>query len=297
MSKPTQTILITGATAGIGRHAALYLASPGHRVIATGRKEHALEELALEGHRMGVTIDTLVLDVTDETSIRQAKADVAELTNGRGLDVLINNAGYGLAAPAAEATDADLRHQFDTNVFGLMAVTRAFLPDMIQRGRGRVLNVSSVGGRITFPMMGPYHASKYAVEALSDALRLELRPFGVDVVLIEPGPIQTNFIDRMNQAASPYRESSLYAPIFERADLIEARTMAMSPGPEVISRAIERAVTARRPRARYVAPFASRFMLGLLSWLPTPMRDGLMRAVFGINKKQLAARPQLAAAA
>jgi short-subunit dehydrogenase len=291
-----QTILITGAAAGIGRHAALYLAKKGHRVIASGRKASALAVLAVDAAKEGLSIEVVELDVTRRKSIAAAKARVDELTEGRGVDVLINNAGYGLAAPLAEATDADLRAQFDTNVFGLMAVTRAFLPAMLARGRGRILNVSSVGGRVTFPLMGAYHASKYAVEAMSDALRYELAPFGIDVVVIEPGPIQTGFVERMNQALSPYRhEGSMYAAIFDRAERVEHKTMAMAPGPMPVSRAIHRAVTARRPRARYVAPGHNLISLALLALMPTRLRDAIFRAVFGLSRRHLVPVRELAA--
>ncbi len=288
MSKQ-KTILITGATAGIGRHAALHLVARGHHVIATGRREDALAELRAEAAEIGAgTLDTMSLDVTDQSSIDAAKASVTKLLGGRGLDALVNNAGYGQGAPLVEATDADLRKQFDTNVFGLMAVTRAFVSEMIERGSGRVINVSSIGGRITFPMMGVYHASKYAVEALSDALRMELEPFGVGVSIIEPGPIQTNFVARLNEEAAAYKRASMYAPVFEKADQVEAQAMAMAPGPEVISRAIEKAVTARRPRARYVAPLSAHLTLKALQPLPLRVRDWVMRTMFGLSKKRLA---------
>ncbi|HZO13890.1 MAG TPA: SDR family oxidoreductase [Polyangiaceae bacterium] len=287
MSK--QVVLITGATAGIGRHVALHLAARGHRVIATGRRASALVALEREARERGTTIETAVLDVTDEASIEAARVEIERLTDGHGLDVLVNNAGYGLAAPVVEATDADLRAQFDTNVFGLMAVTRAFAPSMMARGRGRILNVSSIGGRVTFPMMGVYHASKYALEALSDALRMELAPFGLDVVLIEPGPIKSEFTERMNQSADPYKNGdSLYQPIFARAEEIERRTMAMATGPEPIARAIAHAIESRRPRARYVAPRSSRFMLAFLRALPTRLADAIKRRVFGLDRARLA---------
>ncbi len=293
-----QIIFITGATAGIGRAAAFFLAERGHRVIASGRKREALDAMQAEAEAAGLSLDTVALDVTDDASIAAAKARADALTGGRGIDVLINNAGYGLGAPVIEATDEDLRKQFDTNVFGLMAVTRAFVPDMIARGHGRVINVSSVGGRITFPMMGVYHASKYALEALSDALRMELQPFGVHVSIIEPGPIQTQFVATLNDQASPYKQpGSRYAPVFERAEVVEARTMAMAPGPLTVAKAIHRAATSRRPRARYVAPGHNLLTLALLKMIPVRWRDALMRAVFGLTSRRLRAantEPQLA---
>src|ERR1700733_9145953 len=168
-------ILITGATAGIGRHAALHLAHAGHRVIATGRRKDALAALAKEAK--GTKLETMELDVTVASSIEAAKAEVDKRTDGYGLDVLVNNAGYGLMGPLEEISDADLRAQYDTNVFGLVAMTRAFLPQMRLRGSGRIVNVSSMGGRMTFPFMGAYNSTKYAIESMSDALRMELAPF------------------------------------------------------------------------------------------------------------------------
>ena len=186
-----RTVLVTGATAGIGRHVALDLASRGHRVFATGRNAQALASLAAEATSRGLELSAVVLDVTSAQSIADAAAAVRAQTGGHGVDILVNNAGYGQGGPLLELSDATLRDQFDTNVFGLMAVTRAFVPEMLARGRGWILNVSSVGGRVTFPFFGAYHASKYALEALSDALRAELRGFGVHVAIIEPGPIES----------------------------------------------------------------------------------------------------------
>ena len=193
-------------------------------------------------------------------------------------------------------TDAeDLRRQFDTNVFGLMAVTRAFLPAMRQRGSGRIINVSSVGGRVTFPFMGAYTATKYAVESLSDALRNEVAAFGVDVVLIEPGVIRTEFTDRAMDTLAKYRSpDSPYAAVMDRADRLRAQSDAQAVGPECITAAIEHAATARRPRTRYVAPFRAKIMLALAALLPTRWLDGIMRAMTGLGRRRLVP-PQLAA--
>lgn len=286
----TKTILITGATAGIGRHAALYLAERGHHVIATGRRQAALDELVAEAQSLAGRLDAVKLDVTDAASIVVAKTAVDKLLGDRGLDVLVNNAGYAQGAPLAEVTDADLRKQFETNVFGLMSVTRTFLGDMIARRRGRVVNISSIGGLMTFPMMGAYHASKYALEALSDALRMELAPFGIHVSIIEPGPIRTNFVARLNEEAESYKQASLYAPVFEKADAIEERTMAMAPGPLVISHAIHKAVTSRRPKARYIAPFMGHVMYRVLQLVPVRIRDWMMRSMFGLTHPRFADR-------
>lgn len=290
-----KTVLITGATTGIGKHAALYLAERGFHVIASGRKADLLAGLALDAAARGWKIDTLRLDVTDAASIAEATRKALELTGGRGIDALVNNAGYGQPGPLEEVSDADLRRQFETNVFGLMAMTRAFLPQL-KANRGRLVNVSSVGGRVTFPMFGAYHASKYAVEALSDALRNELAPFGVGVAIVEPGPIKTEFGDRavasvrtLADAASPY------APIYARVDEIKAFTDKQEASPVVVSRAIEKAITSRRPRPRYVVPFTSQLMVLFARILPASWLDLLVRQIGGLTPRglKLAERPAL----
>lgn len=282
----SQTVLITGATAGIGRHAALHLASRGHRVIASGRRADALATLADEAKAQGFAIETLVLDVTDPASVAHATAVVDALTEGRGLDALVNNAGYGQFGALEELSDADVRRQFETNVFGLLSVTRAFMAAMRERGAGRIINVSSVGGRVTFPLAGAYHATKYAVEALSDTLRLELRGFGVGVSIIEPGPIRSEFAERAIASANNYRDaSSPYAAMLGRGDEIMALGDRYAKGPLVISKAIAHAIESRFPRRRYVAPISSRLLLAFLTFLPTFVSDWLIaRVAFGVKR-------------
>jgi short-subunit dehydrogenase len=280
------TILVTGATAGIGRHLALHLAEKGHRVIATGRKEAALAELKKDAK--GTRLETVVLDVTSADSIAAAKARVDEITGGEGLDALVNNAGYGLVGPLSEISDEDLRAQFDTNVFGLMAVTRAFLPQMRERGAGRIVNVGSMGGRITFPFMGAYHATKYALEAMSDALRNELAPFGISVSLIEPGVIKTEFNNRAMGELSKYDvPGSPYAAVFSHADKMRAQFESTGVGPEVTSEAIEHAIVARRPRPRYVVPFRVNFVLAFFRIFPTRWMDAILRGLSGLTRSRL----------
>jgi len=282
MSKQTKTILVTGATAGIGRHAALHLAARGHHVIATGRRPDALAALGAEASAAGSRLDTLVLDVTDQASIDAAVRAADTLTSGHGVDVLVNNAGYGQLGPLELISDADVRKQFETNVFGLLATTRAFLPSMRRRGAGRIVNVSSVGGRVTFPLGGAYHASKYAVEAMSDALRRELATFGIDVVVVEPGPIATEFSDRALQHAAPYVDpASPYAPLVARAQQLMSHSERFSAPAKVISEVLTRAIESRRPHTRYVAPFSSRVMLAVLSALPARVTDALLLRATG----------------
>ncbi len=302
MSNTSKTVLITGATAGIGRMTALHLVRLGHHVIATGRKPAELAKLKVEadaelaataienarkaGKRRTGSLATLLLDVTSPASIEAAVRDADALTHGRGIDVLVNNAGFGALGPTSEIGDAEMRRQYETNVFGLMNVTRAFLPRMIERRAGRVINVSSVGGRITLPYFGVYNSTKYAVESLSDALRYELRPFGIDVALIEPGVIRTNFeatavgnLDRF--AGTPYMKAlGKYEQISKRADRFAS-------DPIVIAKAIARAVAARRPAARYVAPLSTNFVILFARLFPTRVWDWAMRQVAFLNAHTL----------
>lgn len=295
-----KTIFITGATAGIGRHVALEFARQGYRVFAAGRREAALAELVAAATALGKgTLEAIRLDVTDEPEVVAVAAEVLRRTGGRGIDVLVNNAGYGQMGPLEEVSDADLRRQYDTNVFGLMSVTRAFLPQLRARGRAdlaRIINVSSVGGRQTFPLMGAYNSTKYAVESLSDALRRELALFGVAVSIVEPGPIRTEFNDTAMATVDRARLStSDYASVVAKADRVRARLEKQAAGAEVVTRAIVHAATARRPRVRYVVPFGSALMLAILSVLPTRVVDVLLRAMSGFTRKNLLASPPVAA--
>lgn len=282
----SQTILITGATAGIGRATALHLAKRGFHVIATGRRQAELDRLVTEAGP-SLRITPLALDVTSADSISAAVAAVDVLTNGAGIDGLVNNAGFGVMGPLSELSDADLRRQYDTNVFGLMAVTRAFLPAMRQRGSGRIVNVSSIGGRVTFPFMGAYNSTKYALESLSDALRYELAPFGISVSLIEPGVIRTEFAETAMSPVSRFG-SSVYGPAIAKADVLRSRMEATAVGPEVVARAIHTALTKRRPAARYVAPRFGHLLLAMLAVTPTCVADALFRRMSFLSRRELA---------
>jgi len=272
----SKIVLITGATAGIGRTTALHLAKLGHHVIASGRKAAELTKLETEAKGQGGKLDVITLDVTSGASIAAAALAVGKLTGGRGPDVLINNAGFGVFGPTSEISDADMRRQYETNVFGLMNVIRAFLPRMRERRAGRIINVSSVAGRLTMPYFGVYNSTKYALESLSDALRYELRPFGIDVVLIEPGVIRTNFETTAVSglegfAAGPYgRSLAKYGEMSKLADRIASN-------PIVVAQAIARAVGARRAAARYVAPRRTSLAIWMSAILPTAVWDWAMR--------------------
>jgi len=282
--KNPKIVLITGATAGIGRTTALHLAKEGHHVIATGRKAAELDKLLSEA--AGLKLDTLILDVTSAKSIETAVQDVARLTDGHGLDVLVNNAGFGVLGPSSEISDSEMRRQYETNVFGLMNVTRAFLPRMLDRRAGRIINVSSVGGRITLPYFGVYNSTKYAVESLSDALRYELRPFGIDVALIEPGVIRTNF-EATAISNLPSVSTGAYAKALGKYEQMSKMADRFASNPIVIARAISRAVRARRASARYVAPRSTNFILVFRALMPTFVWDWAMRKVGFLSPRTL----------
>jgi NAD(P)-dependent dehydrogenase (short-subunit alcohol dehydrogenase family) len=161
--KASRIVLVTGATSGIGRATALHLAREGHRVFAVGRRREALDSLKAEA--AGLALECMVMDVTRADSIAVTKEAIERATDGHGIDVLVNNAGYGVGGPVEEVSDQAFRAQYETNVFGLMAVTRAFLPKMRARRWGRIINISSVGGRLTLPMLGVYNSTKYAMVA------------------------------------------------------------------------------------------------------------------------------------
>jgi NAD(P)-dependent dehydrogenase (short-subunit alcohol dehydrogenase family) len=280
----SKIILVTGATSGIGRMTALHLAKQGHHVIASGRK--AGELLKLKTDAAGLKLDTLVLDVTSKESIHAAVTEVDQLTDKHGLDVLINNAGFGILGPTTEISDSEMRRQYETNVFGLMNVTRAFVPKMRERSAGRIINVSSVGGRITLPFFGVYNSTKYAVESLSDALRFELRPFGIDVVLIEPGVIRTNFESTAVSGMDAYKDTA-YGPAMSKYEAMSKMADKFASNPIVIAKAISRAVKARRPWARYVAPRSTNFVIWFAQYAPTAVWDWAMRKVGFLSKKHL----------
>ncbi len=275
-------VLITGATAGIGRVAALHLAGHGLEVYASGRRADALRDLEEES---GGRVTGVAFDVTDETSIAAARKQIEAASGGHGLDVLVNNAGYGQGGPLEQLSDAELRAQYDTNVFGLMAVTRAFLPGMRERGAGRVVNVGSVAGSIALPFLGAYASTKHALQGLSDALRRELRPHGIFVSVIRPGAIRTGFgegeaegLEHHAGEGSPYRRQIHAFRAWHR------QLHPKAPEPITVARAIHHAATAPRPRAYYVVPASNYGVVWLQKLLPTRVVDAVIERVTGLDK-------------
>jgi NAD(P)-dependent dehydrogenase (short-subunit alcohol dehydrogenase family) len=259
MADVSKAVLITGCSSGIGRATAERLAAAGWTVYATARKVEAIEDLGEMGCKL------LALDVCDETSMQQAVAAVEQAEGAVG--ALVNNAGYSQSG-AVEGVPMELvRRQFETNVFGLVRMCQLVLPGMRRQRHGRIVNVSSMGGRLTFPGGGFYHATKHAVEAVSDALRFEVRAFGVDVVVIEPGLIKTRFgetaagaIEAADSGSETY--SGFNAAVAKATtEAYEGPLARLGGGPEQVARAIEKAISSRRPKTRYLVTPSARLIL------------------------------------
>ena len=269
----SQVVLITGCSTGIGRDLAQRLTQSGYRVVATARRLETLADLQ--------TAVKLPLDVTQPDSVNRAVAYTLQQF-GR-IDVLVNNAGYAVRGATEETSDAQVQQMFDVNVFGVLRMIRAVVPHMRQQRAGRIINISSIAGKLATPVNGAYSASKFALEALSDALRLELAAFGIQVVLIEPGSIKTHFDDTAQAHAHKLlsNPASPYQPLYQQAEQVAAAMRQGEPGPEVVSQVIQQAIKAARPKARYLAgvPFSGRLVLHL----GDSVWDFILRRMFKIN--------------
>ncbi len=279
-----KTVLITGGTDGLGKATALLLAKQGYRVIATGRNAERRAQLEALARERKLPLTTLTMDVREDASVErgldEARAQLPRLPSGQagGIDVLVNNAGIGTYAVMEEITLEDLRQQFETNFFGAVRLIQRVLPEMRARKRGCIVNISSIAGKYAFPLFGPYSASKFALEAMSDALRMEVRPFGINVVLIEPGYIPTGFQATAQEMSSEYVknvERSAYAQLYKNYGRnYRKSTETVKDKPEDCAEVILRAMRAERPRARYmvtrraqVLSFAKRFVTDrFLDW-------------------------------
>ena len=265
--------IVTGASSGIGAAAARRLEALGYTVYAAARRVELMAPLAELGIR------PVRVDVTDDASLTEFVSQVIAET-GR-VDVLVNNAGYGSLGALEDIPMAEARRQFDVNLFGLARLTQLVLPYMRAQRSGRIINVSSIGGKIHVPMGGWYHATKFAVEGLSDALRLELAPFGIHVVVIEPGAINTewhgvaadNLLATSGQGAYAGQAATV-------ARVLSAGGLA-SP-PKVVARAIVRATEARRPRTRYAVGMGAKPVILARRVIPDRVFDGLVRLTFRI---------------
>ena len=271
MEQTKKVILITGASSGIGFDSAQELARQGHKVYAAARRTELMEPLKHKG------VVTMQMDVTNSQSMADGVKAVLD-AEGR-IDVLVNNAGYGYFGAVENVTMEEARRQVEVNVFGLAELCKLVLPVMRKQGSGRIINTSSIAGKTVLPFGAWYHVSKYSVEALSDALRMEMKPFGVDVVLIEPGGIKTDW----GIIAAKHLAESSKGTAYEEDALREAKLIHKGysgnylSAPKVVTRAISRAVNSQRPRARYRIGSGAFIMVFLHTVLPTRWWDGMMR--------------------
>jgi NAD(P)-dependent dehydrogenase (short-subunit alcohol dehydrogenase family) len=239
----SKVVLITGCSTGIGRNLALRLSEAGYCVVATARNAETLGDLpgALK----------LSLDVTQPDSINQAVTEMIERF-GR-VDVLVNNAGYALRGALEEIPVEQIQQMFDVNVFGVLRMVQAVAPHMRMQRAGCIINISSIAGKLSMPANGSYSASKFALESLSDALRLELAPFGIQVIVVEPGAIKTHFDETSQRHAKLILSNSVspYQPLYQLSDQFAASMRQQEPGPEIVSEVIQQAIESPKPKARY----------------------------------------------
>jgi NAD(P)-dependent dehydrogenase (short-subunit alcohol dehydrogenase family) len=279
MPTPSTAVLITGCSSGIGRATAQHLAQRGHVVYASARSIESIADLEDAGCRL------LALDVTDETSMAAA-VEAVEAEHG-AVGALVNNAGYSQSGAIESVPLDEVRRQFETNVFGLIRLCQLVLPKMRAQRSGRIVNISSIGGTLVFPGGGIYHGTKYAVEALSDALRFELQGFGIQVVIVEPGIIRTRFAEAVSTALPQTESEDPYAAFnaavekstqnaYEKGSLVGR----LGGEPEAVARVIERAITAKAPKTRYRVTPSARLLIPSRGLMTDKTWDRLMRSQF-----------------
>ncbi|MDX2273058.1 MAG: SDR family oxidoreductase [Cyanobacteriota bacterium] len=277
-----RVVLITGASAGIGEAVALAAAQQNPRLVLASRREGVLQTIKDVLEKQGVEVLIVPTDMGDPDQVN-ALAEKALERFGQ-VDILVNNAGYGQMGPIEEVPEAAVRQQFAVNVFGLLGLTRALLPSMRQRGQGRILNISSVAGQISMPFSGIYNASKHAVEAISDALRVEVAPFGIQVVIIEPGPVTTDFfrVARETTLAVRSRETP-YQSLVEGLDDLTDSVKNLAWPVDRVAKQILKAMTDDRPAARYTAFSGGKLGLGFMRAMPAALADRMWTKAYRIG--------------
>ena len=279
-------IVITGASSGIGEACALYLDELGYRVFAGVRQPADGDALKAQA---SARLTPVLLDVTDIASIDRAVETVKAAVGPAGLAGLVNNAGIVVSGPMEVVPLADLRKQCEVNVIGQVAVTQAFLP-LLRQGRGRIVNMGSIAGRATMPFMGPYSSSKFALEALTDAMRMELQPWGMHVSIVEPGAIASRIwdkaghaADRMEAAASAEAKAH-YGEAVARVREAVAQAEQRAIPARVVAKAVAHALSAARPKTRYLVGLDARFRAVLAAWLPDRVQDWLLTRVLKLPR-------------
>jgi short-subunit dehydrogenase len=262
------TVLITGASAGIGKATAIYLAKNGYNVYGAARRVDKMQDLIVHG------IKPIQLDVTDDTS---AAACVEQILREAGsIDILVNNAGFGSEGAIEDVPLKDAKYQMEVNVFGAMRLSQLVLPKMRENRYGKIVNISSVGGKIALPLGGWYHASKFAMEALSDSMRMEVKPFGIDVIVVEPGGVKSEWGDIAIESLLRVSGDSAYKEMVHGAEKSFKRTENNNSEPIVIAKLIEKGIKARQPKTRYAGGSMAKMLLFLRSVLSDKMLDRLI---------------------
>jgi short-subunit dehydrogenase len=281
-----ENIVITGASTGIGYGATQYLIEKGYHVFGSVRKQEDADRLQKD---FGEQFTPLIFDVSDEAGIKEAAAQVKSAIGNQGLSALVNNAGITIMGPLMHLPIEKMRFQLEVNVIGVLAVTQAFLPLLgaakeATSPPGRVINISSISGKIAYPFMGAYAASKHAVEALSDSLRRELMLYGIDVIIIQPGIVKTPILEKGGEQLNIFKETD-YAPIMEKAGpmMIERSKTGMSV--ETLAATIYQALSSKKPKTRYTLPIKWLSRWFLPRFLPTRMIDNMSAKQFGLLKK------------
>ena len=272
-----KNILITGGSAGIGKIVARDLAERGYTVYAAARSLEKMETLKTSGVR------PFRIDLTDSESIKNGLNEILSLSGG--IDILINNAGYGSYGAVEDVPIEEARRQFEVNLFGLAELTRAVLPGMREKKKGRIINISSIAGRIHTPFAAWYHASKHALEGFNSCLRTEVSPYGIDVVSIQPGPIRTGWLEISANNLMKCSGSSAYARDAATVSRSFKKIFSIpfaSASAEEIARVIVKSATVKKPATRYIAPFGARMMLFLRWILPDRILDFVTRKSIGL---------------
>ncbi len=284
----SQSVVITGASTGIGAACALALDKLGYRVFAGVRNPADGATLAASASPRLMPIG---LDVTDTASIAAAIHTVKAMGGEEGLAGLVNNAGIGVLGPVEALPLAEWRRQFDVNVFGLIAVTQAFLP-LLRQARGRIINMGSISGRATMPFMAPYSASKYALEGLTDSLRVELQPWGIYVTLIEPGAIATPIWGKTRKAVDAWDAAwnpelkTMYQEAFTRVKERATQAGKRAPAPGIVVRAVVDALTSRFPKTRYLVGRDAKVRALLATVLPDRLQDWLLTKIIKLPPRR-----------
>ncbi|MDE0267508.1 MAG: oxidoreductase [Acidimicrobiaceae bacterium] len=271
----SKVVLITGASSGMGREAAVLLAEKGHRVYGGARRVNRMQDLAKHD------VTAIEMDVTKSEDNERAVSQIIE--NEERIDVLVNNAGFGLYGPVEEIPLDNARYQFEVNLFGAAHLTQLVLPHMRMQGSGRIVNISSMGGKIFMPLGAWYHATKHALEAWSDCLRIEVSPFNIQVVIIEPGAIKTDFYNVMStQLKKYYNEDTAYKALLEPFIKMmgDPNTADRSTEPQKLAEVFAEAATTDKPRRRYVKGTMARPLMFTRKWLGDGAYEAMLRRLF-----------------